>query len=206
MADAAGFSAFTSRRCVIVIAISRNRSAALALAFISSTIWPLLAAWLKVSQSYSMTDMALMSSACSNSLTRDFLALRHVRHIDDEVRLGVVLARRLEQIDDVLGVAQVGEIWNGRDDHFIGLQQHALGPRRPAVRQIDGDVGHVLAHDIDDHFAGLQARCRSRDRARPGPQRSTNAPSTWSASGRATGRRDVQVPRALRRCPAPGPD
>ena len=38
---------------------------------------------------------------------------------------------------------------------LVGLQQHALRPRRPGVRQVDGHVGHVLAHDVDDLVAGV---------------------------------------------------
>ena len=82
-------------------------------------------------------------------LDRDLRPLRRLGHVDDEVRRPVVGAVLLQQIDEVLGVAQVGEVGHGGDDDLVGLQQHALHPRRPGVRQVDGDVGHVLAHDIE---------------------------------------------------------
>ena len=61
----------------------------------------------------------------------------------------------LEQIDEVLGVAQIGEIGHRGDDDLVGLQQHALDPWRPRVRQIHGDERNVLAHDIEHDVAGI---------------------------------------------------
>ena len=61
----------------------------------------------------------------------------------------------LQQIDQVFGIAQVGEIGEGGDNDFVGLQQDALDRWGPGVRQIDGHVGHVLAHDIEHEIAGV---------------------------------------------------
>ena len=71
------------------------------------------------------------------------------------MRFAVVLSRRPQQIDDIFRVPEVREIRHGGDDHFIGLQKNALRPRRPAVRQINGNERNVLAHDIDDQLASI---------------------------------------------------
>ncbi len=69
--------------------------------------------------------------------------------------MAVVAPRLLQQIDDVLGVAQIGEIGRCGDDHLVRLQEDALAPRRPRVRQIDRDVGHVLSDDVYDLIAAV---------------------------------------------------
>ena len=80
---------------------------------------------------------------------------RQICHVQNEMRFAVVLSRRPQQIDDIFCVPEVRGIRYGGDDHFISLQKNALRPRRPAVRQINGNEGNVLAHDVDDQLASI---------------------------------------------------
>ncbi len=135
--------------------MSRKSCAALARALNSCSIWPLLAAWPKCLAIEIDDGQRLDAEGVFELAHGDLGPLRHVGHVEHEMRARVVLARAFDEIEHVLGVAQIGEIGHGRDDDLIGLQQHVLLPRRPGMWEIDRHVGHVLAHDVDDGLAGL---------------------------------------------------
>ena len=54
----------------------------------------------------------------------------------------VVRPRRLEQVEQVLGIAQIGKVGFGNDQNLVGADQRALGPPRPLVRKVEHDAGH----------------------------------------------------------------
>ena len=64
-------------------------------------------------------------------LHRDFWTLGHADLVEHEQRRPVVRARALELIDQILGVAQIGEIGRRRDHHMVGPEHDLLRPGRP---------------------------------------------------------------------------
>ena len=64
-----------------------------------------------------------------------------------------------QQIDDVLGVAEVGEIGLDGQHDLVGGEQRLLHPRRPHMRQIEDDGRNAALGDVDDL---LEGRSRSK--------------------------------------------
>ncbi len=127
-------SAGTSRSALVV----GGRSPAI--------IWPLLAAEPKICGSNGIDGDRLALDAPWRTRGRDFRPLRHADLVEAVQRRRSLGRERLQQIEHVLGVAQVGEVGRGHDQNVVGADQGALGPARPLMRQ-------------------RRARCRASSRA-----------------------------------------
>ena len=108
--------------------------------------------------SKSMTTLGSRSSAWANSLTEisgRFGMLTLLSTSSGMRSLGRVA---FEQVDQVLGIAQIGEVGRRRDHDLVGLEHDLLRPGGPEMRQVDGDVRHVLAHHVEHGIAGGGSR------------------------------------------------
>ena len=99
-------------------------------------------------------NLGLELDRMAKILDRDLGTLGHADLVEHERAAPVVRARCLELIDQILGVAQIGEVGRGRDHHMVGPEHDLLGPGRPKMRHVDGDPRHVLAHHVEHGVAG----------------------------------------------------
>ena len=87
----------------------------------------------------------------------DLGPFRHADLIEAIARMMVVRPRRLEEIVDVLGVAQVREIGRGDDQDLVGADQRLLGPAGPLMRHVEHDARHRRAQRIEDRLERIGA-------------------------------------------------
>jgi hypothetical protein len=87
----------------------------------------------------------------------DFRPLRHADLIETIQRHPVVGPRCLQQVENVLGVAQVGEVGRRDDQNIVGRHQRALGPSRPLMGNVEHDAWHRGAKRIEDRVEGVGA-------------------------------------------------
>ena len=66
----------------------------------------------------------------------------------------IVAAAGLEQIDKILGVAQVGKIGLDGEHDLVGGEQRLLYPGVPRMRQVEDDGRHARLGDVDDMLEG----------------------------------------------------
>ena len=76
---------------------------------------------------------------------RDFRPLRHAHLIETVMRPVIVRSRTAQQIDHVLGIAQVGEIGSGDHKNIGGADQNSLRPGRPLMRDVEDETGNRAA-------------------------------------------------------------
>jgi hypothetical protein len=65
------------------------------------------------------------------------------------------LRRGAQEIDQVLGVAQIGEVGRGDDEDVVGGDQHALRPSAPHMRHVDDGARDGGAQHVEDAVEGL---------------------------------------------------
>ena len=121
---------FTSARPVSVCASERKVSAARWPDDTSAIIWPLLAAVPNSCGSNGIDGDRLEFERLGEVRRLDLGPLRHADLVEAVLRAAVVRARGAQQVDQVLGVAQVGEIGRGDDQDVVGADQRAPAPSR----------------------------------------------------------------------------
>ena len=80
----------------------------------------------------------------------DLRPLGHSDLIEAVQRDPVVRPRCLQQVKDILGVAQVGQVRRGDDQDIVRTDQSAFGPARPLVRNVQHDARHGRAKRVED--------------------------------------------------------
>ena len=106
----------------------------------SAIIWPLLAAVPNSCGSNGIDGDRLELERLGEVGRLDLRPLRHADLVEAVLRAAVVRARRAQQVDQVLGVAQVGEIGRRDDQDVVGADQRALGPAGPDMRHVEHDA------------------------------------------------------------------
>ena len=126
-------------------------SAALDFGPTSSIIWPLLAAWPNSLASKGRMIGGLQPERLAEVLGGNLRAAGRADHVEHQHRRRVVRPRLADQVDDVLGVAQGGQVGRGGDHHVIGAEQGAAHPARPQMRQVEHHIGRRRA-DLAGHL------------------------------------------------------
>ena len=102
-----------------------------------------------------MIDQRLVVERLGEVRGLDLRPLRHADLVEAVGRPVIVRARAAQQIEQVLGVAQIGEVGRRDDQDVVGVDQGALGPAGPLVRHVEHDAGHRRAQRVEDRIEGL---------------------------------------------------
>src|SRR5260221_2413004 len=92
----------------------------------------------------------------------DFRPLRHPDLVETIERRPVVGPGCLEQVEYVLGVAEVGEIGRCDDQNVVRTDQRAPGPSGPLMRNVEHDARHRGAKRVEDRVEGIGAKIVDR--------------------------------------------
>ncbi len=104
-------------------------------------------------------------------LDRDLRPLGDADLIEHQEGRTVVGARGFQLVDEILGVAEIGEVGHRRQHHAIGPEHDLFRPGGPEMRQVDGNPRHILAHDAEHGLAGFRLGIvRTVERAGSGEQ------------------------------------
>ena len=90
-------------------------------------------------------------------LRLDLRPLRHADLVQHQLRRGVVRTGLPQEIDDRLGVPEIGEVGRRGDHHLIGRDQRLARPGRPDMRHVEHHGGHVRLHDLEHLVEGVLA-------------------------------------------------
>src|SRR5258705_3775486 len=71
-----------------------------------------------------------------------FWALWHADLVETVLWLAIVRPRRFKEIQQILDIAQVGEVGTGDDQDLVGVNQVAFRPDGPLVPDIKDDAGY----------------------------------------------------------------
>ena len=80
----------------------------------------------------------------------DLRALWHTDLVEAIKRHAIIGPGGLQQIVDVLGIAQVRTIGCGDDENVIGIEQGPFGPSGPEMRDVQHDAGHGGAQRVEN--------------------------------------------------------
>ena len=151
------------------------------------------------------TATGAISTALAKSAT--VISGRFSRPTPFRTSLGLHVVRPggAQHVEQVLGVAQVGEIGRGHDHHLVGADQGAAAPGRPVMRNVEHDAGHGGAQDVEQRVEGRLAEIIGPVERRRRGQDATACRCIWTAAGRPGCCRAGRARRPLRRCPAADP-
>src|SRR5690242_8799715 len=97
-------------------------------------------------------DFGLEVDSITEVFDRNFRSLREANLVHKEYRRPVIRTRALKLVNQVFGIAEIGEIWRRRDHDMIRAKHDLLRPCAPQMRYVNGDPGDIVAHDIEHLF------------------------------------------------------